>query len=139
MRFMAIMKATKDAEAGVPPTTEQMQKMVEFHERWVKAGVLLDAEGLHPSSKGARVRFSGSKRTVTDGPFTETKELVAGYWIIQAKSKAEAIELVKQIPNIWTEDTEIEVRQIAEAEDMEEMTPELEAQIARLHAQAATK
>jgi hypothetical protein len=140
MRFMAIMKSTKDSEAGVLPTTDQMARMMTFHEELVKAGVLLDAEGLQPSSKGARVRLSGNKRTVIDGPFTETKELVAGFWLIQAKSKEEAIEWVKRIPNVWPEDTEIEVRQVAEAADMgEAMTPELEAQLARLHADAAAR
>lgn len=139
MRFMAIQWEGQHVANGpvLPPTTDQITKMVSFHEEQVKARVLLQAEGLHPSSKGARVRFSGKKRTVTDGPFTETKELVAGFWIIEAKSLEEAIEWVKRIPNVWREDTEIEVRQVAEAEDAgEAMTPELEAQIARLHSQS---
>ena len=137
MRFMAIHLFTKAGEAGPMPTTEQMQAGGNFHEEQVKARVLLQAEGLHPSSKGARVRFSGKKRTVTDGPFTEAKELIGGFWIIEAKSMEEAIEWVKRIPNVWREDTEIEVRQVADAEDAgEAMTPELEAQIARLHSEA---
>lgn len=140
MRFIAILKATKNSEAGVPPTPDQIKRMESFHEELVKAGVLLDASGLYPSSMGARVRSSGNKQTVTDGPFTETKELIAGFWIIEAKSMEEAIEWVKRIPNVWPEDTEIEVRQVAEAEDMgEAMTPALEAQIARLHSEAAAR
>jgi hypothetical protein len=139
MRFMAIQWEGQHIANGpvLPPTNDQITRMVSFHEEQVKARVLLQAEGLHPSSKGARVRFSGKKRTVTDGPFTETKELVAGFWIIEAKSMEEAIEWVKRIPNVWQEDTEIEVRQVADAEDLgEAMTPELEAQIARLHSEA---
>jgi hypothetical protein len=136
MRFMAIHFFTQAGEAGPMPTTEQMQTGVNFHEEQVKARVLLQAEGLHPSSKGARVRLSGEKRTVTDGPFTETKELIGGFWIIEAKSMEEAIEWVKRIPNLWPEDTEIEVRQVAEAADVDAMTPEIEAQIARLHGEA---
>ena len=139
MRFMAIQWEGQHIANGpvLPPTNDQITRMVNFHEEQVKARVLLQAEGLHPSSKGARVRFSGKKRTVTDGPFTETKELVAGFWIIEAKSMEEAIEWVKRIPNVWREDTEIEVRQVADAEDAgEAMTPELEAQIARLHSEA---
>src|SRR5579862_2228034 len=103
MKFMLIMKSTKDSEAGVPPTTEQMTTMMTYHEKMVNAGVLLAAEGVHPSSKGARVKFSGTKRTVIDGPFTETKELIAGFWLIQARSREEAIEWVKGLPNIWRE------------------------------------
>ena len=139
MRFMAIQWEGQHIANGpvLPPTSDQITRMVSFHEEQVKARVLLQAEGLHPSSKGARVRFSGKQRTVTDGPFTETKELVAGFWIIEAKSMEEAIEWVKRIPNVWQEDTEIEVRQVADAEDLgEAMTPELEAQIARLHSEA---
>jgi hypothetical protein len=139
MKFMLIMKSTKDSEAGVPPTAEQMTTMMTYHEEMVKAGVLLAAEGVHASSKGARVRFSGTKRTVIDGPFTETKELIAGFWLIQARSKEEAIEWVKRIPNVWREDTEIEIRQVAEAEDFETFTPEVGAQLDRLHEQAATQ
>jgi hypothetical protein len=139
MKFMLIMKSTKDSEAGVPPTTEQMATMMNYHEQMVKAGVLLAAEGVHPSSKGARVRFSGTKRTVIDGPFTETKELIAGFWLIQARSKEEAIEWVKRLPNVWREDTEIEIRQVAEGEDFESFTPELGAQLDRIHEEAATQ
>src|SRR5215469_13043759 len=139
MRFMAIMKATKSSEAGVQPTADQMAAMIQFHEEAAKSGMLLEAEGVHPSSKGARVRFSGTKRTVIDGPFAETKELIAGYWIIQAGSKEEAIEWVKRMPNVWGEDTEIEIRQVAEAAEMDAMKPELEARIARMQADAAAR
>jgi hypothetical protein len=139
MKFMLIIKSTKDSEAGVPPTTEQMMTMMKHHEEMVKAGVLLSAEGVHASSKGARVRFSGTKRTVIDGPFTETKELIAGFWLIQARSKEEAIEWVKRFPNVWREDTEIEIRQVAEAEDFESFTPEVGAQLDRVHEEAATQ
>ncbi len=138
MRFMAIQWEEQHiATPMLPPTTDQITKMVSFHEEQVNAGVLVQAEGLHPSSKGARVRFSGKNRAVTDGPFTETKELVAGFWIIEAKSMEEAIEWVKRIPNVWEEDREIENRQVAEAEDVgEAMARDLEAQIARLHSEA---
>ena len=139
MKFMLIIKSTKDSEAGVPPTTEQMTTMMTYHEEMVKAGVLLAAEGVHASSKGARVRFSGTKRTVIDGPFTETKELIAGFWLIQARSKEEAIEWVKRFPNVWREDTEIEIRQVAEAEDFESFTPELGAQLDRIHEEGAAQ
>jgi len=139
MKFMLIMKSTKDSEAGVPPTTEQMTTMMTYHEKMVNAGVLLAAEGVHPSSKGARVKFSGTKRTVIDGPFTETKELIAGFWLIQARSREEAIEWVKGLPNIWREDTEVEIRQVAEAEDFESYTPEVGAQLDRIHAEAAAQ
>jgi hypothetical protein len=122
MRFMIFGKATKDTEAGVLPTAEQMTEMGKWNEELVKAGVLLDAGGLHASSKGARVRFSGNKRTVIDGPFTETKELIAGWLLIQAKSKEEAIEWVKRAPNV---DGECEIRQVFEAADFgAAMTPE---------------
>ncbi len=114
MRFMMIVKANKDSEAGVLPTEEQLAEMGKYNEELVKAGVLLAAEGLHASSKGARVRFSGAKRTVIDGPFTEAKELIAGFWLIQAKSKEEAIEWTKRVP---FEESEIEVRQVFELED----------------------
>src|ERR671918_2607338 len=114
MRVMVLVKATKDSEAGIMPTTELLEAMGKYNEELVKAGVMLAGEGLHPSSKGARVRFSGSKRTVVDGPFAETKELVAGFWLIQAKSKDEAIEWVKRVP--FTEG-EIEIRQVFELED----------------------
>ena len=117
MRFMVMVKATKDSEAGVMPSEELLSAMAKFNEEMVKAGVMLDGNGLQPSSKGARVRFSGTKRTVIDGPFTETKELVAGYWIIQVKSKEEAIEWIKRCPNPHSEDCEIEIRQVFELED----------------------
>ena len=117
MRFMVIVKATKDSEAGIMPSEELLSAMAKFNEEMVKAGVMLDGNGLQASSKGARVRFSGDKRTVIDGPFAETKELIAGYWIIQVKSKAEAIEWIKRCPNPHNEDSEIEIRQIFELED----------------------
>ena len=114
MRFMMIVKANKDSEAGVLPTEEQLAEMGKYNEELVKAGVLLAAEGLHASAKGARVRFSGAKRTVIDGPFTEAKELIAGFWLIQVKTKEEAIEWTKRVP---FEESEIEVRQVFELED----------------------
>lgn len=114
MRFMMIVKANQDSEAGVLPTEEQLAEMAKYNEELVKAGLLLAGEGLQPSSKGARVRFSGAKRTVIDGPFTEAKELIAGFWLIQAKSREEAIEWAKRVP---FQDGEIEVRQIFELED----------------------
>ncbi|HYR74226.1 MAG TPA: YciI family protein [Pyrinomonadaceae bacterium] len=138
MRFMVIVKANKDSEAGVMPTKELLTQMGKFNEELVKAGVMLAGEGLHPSSKGARVKFSGGKTTVIDGPFAETKELVAGYWIWQVKSKQEAIDWLKRAP---FEDTEVEIRQVFDAEDFgDEFTPELREQEERLRAQvAATK
>ena len=120
MRFMVMVKATKDSEAGVMPSEELLAAMAKYNEDLVKAGVMLDGNGLQPSSKGARVRFSGDKRTVIDGPFAEAKELVAGYWIWQCKSLAEAIEWVKRCPNPMMEDSDIEVRQIFELEDFGE-------------------
>src|SRR4026207_57993 len=137
MRFMVMVKATKDSEAGVMPSTELLTAMGKYNEELVKAGIMLAGEGLHPSSKGARVRFSGDKRTVIDGPFAETKELVAGYWLWQVKSKEEAIEWVKRCPNPMPgTDAEIEIRQIFEAEDFgEEFTPELREQEDRLRTQ----
>ena len=126
MRFMVIVKATKESEAGVMPSTELLAAMGKYNEELVKAGVMLAGEGLHPSSKGARVKFSGKKRTVVDGPFAETKELVAGFWILQCKNLDECIEWVKRCPNPMTEDSEIEIRQVHEAEDFgAEYTPEL--------------
>ena len=141
MRFMVIVKANKDSEAGVMPSEKLLAEMGKYNEELVKAGVMLAAEGLHPSSKGARVRFSGGKRTVVDGPFAETKELVAGFWLIQAKSKAEAIEWVKRCPNPFPEkESEIEIRQVFEAEDFgPEFTPELRAQEERLRKEVAAK
>src|SRR5512140_1719996 len=116
MRFMIIVKATKDSEAGVMPDEKLLKDMMKFNEELVKAGVMLAGEGLHPSSKGARVRFSGKNRTVVDGPFAETKELIAGYWMWQVKSLAEAIEWVKRCPNPFAVDSEIEIRQVFEGE-----------------------
>jgi len=117
MRFMIVVKASKDSEAGVMPSEELLAAMAKYNEELVKAGVMLDGAGLQASSKGARVRFSGDKRTVIDGPFAETKELIAGYWIFQVKSKEEAIEWVKRCPNPHNEDSEIEIRQLFELED----------------------
>ncbi len=133
MRFMVIVKANKDSEAGVMPTEKMLTEMGKFNEELVKAGVMQAADGLHPSSKGVRVKFSGGTTTVIDGPFAETKELVAGYWIWQVKSRAEAIEWLKRAP---FEDTEVEIRQVFEAEDFgDELTPELRQQEERLRAQ----
>jgi hypothetical protein len=140
MRFMIMVKATKDSEAGIMPEEKLLTDMGKFNEQLVKAGVMLAGEGLHPSSKGARVRFSGAKRSVTDGPFAETKELVAGFWIWQVKSKEEAIEWVKRCPNPHAGDSEIEIRQVFEAEDFgAEFTPEAREQEKRLRAQMAKK
>lgn len=126
MRFMVMVKATKDSEAGKMPSRERLEEMGKYNEELAKAGILLAGEGLRPSSKGARVRFSGKKRTVIDGPFTETKELVAGFWLWKAKSMDEAIEWVKRCPNPMLTDSEIEIRQIFEAEDFgEALTPEM--------------
>ena len=137
MRFMIIVKASKDSEAGVMPTKQLLTEMGKFNEELVKAGVLLAGEGLHPSSKGARVRFAGNKRMVIDGPFAETKELIAGYWLWQVKSKEEAIEWVKRCPNPHNEECEIEIRRVFEAEDFGvEFTPELREQEKRLRAQS---
>ena len=136
MRFMILVKATEQSEAGVLPSEQVLAEMGKYNEELVKAGVLLAGEGLHPSSKGARVKFSGAKRTVIDGPFTETKELIAGFWLIQVKSKEEAIEWVKRCPNPLEGEAEIEIRQVFEAEDFgEEFTPELREQEERLRAQ----
>ena len=139
MRFMIMVKASKDSEAGVMPDEKLLAAMGKFNEELVKAGVMLAGEGLHPSSKGARVRFSGAKRTVIDGPFAETKELVAGFWIWQVKSKQEAIEWVKRAPNPMPgTESEIEIRQVFEADDFgEALTPELRQQEEKLRAQAA--
>jgi hypothetical protein len=120
MRFMVIVKATKDSEAGVMPSEELLSAMAKFNEEMVKAGIMLDGSGLQPSSKGARIRYSGDKRTVIDGPFAETKQLIAGFWIIQVKSKAEAIEWMKRCPNPYSEDGDIEIRQLFELEDFGE-------------------
>ena len=126
MRFMILIKANKESEAGIVPSKELFEAMAKYNEELVKAGVMLAGEGLHASSKGARVQFSGDKRTVVDGPFTETKELVAGFWIIQVKSKEEAIEWVKRIPNPEGKNGTVEIRQIVELADFQTMTPELE-------------
>ena len=133
MRFMMIVKATKDSEAGVLPSEELLAEMGKYNEELVKAGVMLSGEGLQASSKGARVKFSGGKRTVIDGPFTETKELLAGYWLIQVKSLDEAIEWLKRAP---FQEGEIEIRQVFEADDFgDEFTPELREQEERIRAQ----
>ncbi len=141
MRFMVMVKATPNSEAGVMPSEEMFAEMGKFNEELVKAGVMLAGEGLQPSSKGARVGFSGAKRTVTDGPFTETKELIAGFWLWQVKSKEEAIEWVKRCPNPSPgTESEIEIRQVFEAADFgAEFTPELRDQEERLRAQVAAK
>jgi hypothetical protein len=138
MRFMLIVKADANSEAGVMPSQELLTQMGKYNEELVKAGVMLAGEGLHPSSKGARVRFSGSKRTVVDGPFPETKELIAGFWLIQVKSREEAIEWVKRCPNPMEGESEIEIRQVFETEDFgAELTPELREQEERLRAEIA--
>jgi len=140
MRFMILLKADKNTEAGVMPSEQLLADMGKYNEELVKAGVLLAGEGLQSSSKGARVRFSGKKRTVIDGPFAETKELIAGFWLIQVKSKEEAIEWVKRCPNPLEGEAEIEIRQVFEAEDFgAEFTPELREQEERLRAQMAGK
>ena len=137
MRFMLIVRADRNTEAGVLPSQELLTAMGAYNEELVKAGVMLAGEGLHPSSKGARVRFEGGKRTVIDGPFAETKELIAGFWLIQVKSLEEAIEWVKRAP---MEESEIEIRQVHEAEDFgEEFTPELREQEERLRATIAQR
>jgi hypothetical protein len=133
MRFMILVKADENSEAGVMPSEQMLAEMGKFNEELVKAGVMLAGEGLHPSSKGARVKFSGAQRTVVDGPFAETKELVAGFWLWQVKSRDEAIEWVKRCPNPMLGESEIEIRQVFEAEDFgAEYTPELRAQEERL-------
>ena len=138
MRFMVIVKANKESEAGVMPTEKMLADMGKFNEELAQAGVMLAGEGLHPSSKGARVRFSGGKSTVIDGPFAETKELVAGYWLWQVKSKDEAIEWLKRAP--FDGDTEVELRQVFEAEDFgDEFTPELREQEERIRAEVQAK
>src|SRR5438309_10606247 len=138
MRFMILVKANKDSEAGVLPDGKILTEMGKFNEELVKAGVMLVGEGLHPSSKGVRVRFSGGKHTVIDGPFTETKELVAGFWLWQVKSKQEAIEWLKRAP--FGGGTEIEIRQVFEADDFgPQLTPERRAQDDRVRAQAAKR
>jgi hypothetical protein len=136
MRFMVMVKATEDSEAGVMPSTELLEAMGRYNEELVKAGVMVAGEGLHPSNKGVRVRFDGTQRRVIDGPFAETKELVAGFWIFQVKSLEEAVEWVKRCPNPMPGESEIEIRQIFEADDFgEAFTPELREQEERLRAQ----
>jgi hypothetical protein len=133
MRFMVLVKANKDSEAGVLPTREMLAEMGKFNEELVKAGIMLAGEGLHASSKGARVRFSGKKSTVIDGPFAETKELIAGYWLWQVRSKEEAVEWLKRAP---FQEGEVEIRQVFEADDFgAEFTPELREQEERLRQQ----
>ncbi|HJT78436.1 MAG TPA: YciI family protein [Gemmataceae bacterium] len=139
MRFMVIVKANKDSEAGVLPSREILEKMGKYNEELVKAGVLLAAEGLHPSSRGARVKFAGGQRTVTDGPFAETKELIAGFWLWQVKSKEEAVEWLKRAP--FDGGTEVEIRQVFEPEDFAPSDPtgELREQERRLRARTEAK
>lgn len=142
MRFMVIIKANQQSEAGEMPSTELLEAMGKYNEELVKAGVMLAGEGLHPSSKGKRVRFEGNQRTVLDGPFAETKELIAGFWLIQTKSLEEAVEWVKRIPSDpnESEPSEIEIRQVFEMEDFgEELTPELRDQEARLRDEIASR
>jgi len=137
---MILVKADKNSEAGVMPSEQLLAEMGKYNEELARAGVLLAAEGLHPSSKGARVRFSGRKRTVIDGPFADAKELLAGFWLIQVKSREEAIEWVKRCPNPLDGEAEIEIRQVFEAEDFgSELTPELRAAEERLRAQVAAR
>ena len=138
MRVMVLMKASEDSEAGVMPSTEQLTEMGQYNEELVKAGVLLAGEGLHPSSKGARVRFSEREPTVIDGPFAESKELIAGFWLWQVTSMDEAIEWAKRIPNPGGTHHEVEVRRVFEADDFgDELTPELREQEERLRAETA--
>lgn len=141
MRFIVMVKATKDSEAGIMPSQKLLTDMGNFNEELVKAGVMLAGEGLHPSSKGARIRFNGNKRSVIDGPFTESKELVAGFWLIQVKSLAEAIEWMKRCPNPFENgESELEIRPLFEAEDFgAELTPEARAQEERLRARLGAK
>jgi len=140
MRFLILIKASKDSEAGVLPDEKLLTEMGQFNEELVKAGVMLAGEGLQPSSKGARVKFSGAKRTVIDGPFAETKELIAGFWLWQVKSREEAIEWVKRIPNPTGDEGEVEIRQVFEADDFgAEFTPALREQEERLRSQLAAK
>ena len=138
MRVMVIVKATKDSEAGQMPTEQMFSEMLAYNDQLVKAGIMLAGDGLHPSSKGKRVRFDGPKRTVIDGPFAETKELIAGYWLWQVRSMDEAIEWVKRCPNPMPGESEIEVRQLFDADDFgAELTPELRAKEERLRKEAA--
>jgi len=137
MKFMILVKADKNSEAGAMPDERLLTEMTKFNEELVKAGIMLAGEGLHPSSKGARVRFSGANRTVVDGPFAETKELVAGFWLWKVKSKEEAIEWVKRCPNPMQGESEIEIRQVFEADDFgPALTPELREKEERMRIQA---
>jgi|SRR4051794_19242624 hypothetical protein len=136
MRFMAMIKANKDSESGTPPDAQLLEAMGKFNEEMVKAGVMLSGEGLHPSSRGARVKFSGPNRTVVAGPFSEAKDLIAGFWMIQVKSKEEAIEWMKRCPNPTGGESEIELRQVFELEDFgSELSPEVRAQEERQRAE----
>ena len=140
MRFMVIVKANKDSEAGIMPTQELLAEMGKFNEELMKAGVLLAADGLQPSSKGKRVRFSGATRTVIDGPFTEAKELIAGFWLWQVRSMEEAVEWVKRCPNPHNGESEIEIRQVFEAEDFgPELAPEFRKRRERLREHVSGK
>lgn len=140
MRVMVIVKATKDSEAGVLPSKELITAMTKYNEELVKAGIMLAGEGLKPSSKGKRVRFSGEKRAVIDGPFAETKELIAGYWIWQVRSMEEAVEWLKRCPNPMPGESEVEIRPVFEAADFgENLTPELQEREGRLREQIAAK
>ncbi len=140
MRFMVIVKATQESEAGQLPDERMLSEMGKFNEELVKAGIMLAGEGLQPSSKGARVRFSGKNRTVIDGPFSETKELIAGFWLWQVKSREEAIEWVKRCPNPMEGESEIEIRQVFEAEDFgEAFTPELRERDERIRGKLAAQ
>ena len=140
MRVMVMVKATKESEAGVLPDEKLLTDMMKFNEELSKAGVMLAGEGLQPSSKGARIRFSGTKRTVIDGPFSETKELVAGFWLWQVRSMDEAIEWARRCPNPHPGESELEIRQVFEAEDFgDAMTPELREKEERLRAKAAAR
>ncbi len=140
MKFMVMVKATADSEAGKMPSTELLTAMGKFNEELVKAGVMLAGEGLHPTSKGKRVRFSGASRTVIDGPFTETRELISGFWIWQCKSMEEAVEWVKRCPNPMPVESDIEIRQVFAPEDFgEAFTPELRENEARLRAESEAK
>ena len=140
MRFMILVKATKDSEAGMMPDEKLLADMGKYNEELVNAGIMLAGEGLHPSSKGARVRFSGKTRTVIDGPFAETKELIAGYWLWQVRSLEEAIEWVKRIPNTTGQDGEVEIRPVFEMEDFgDALTPELREQEGRIREEAAKR
>ena len=140
MRFMILIKASKESEAGVLPSEQLLTEMGQFNEELVKAGVMLAGEGLQPSSKGARVKFAGTKRTIVDGPFAETKELIAGFWLWQVKSMDEAIEWVKRIPNPTGEEGEVEIRQVFEADDFgANLTPEAREQEERLRSQVAAR